>query len=96
MEYKLFFYIMNPAALLTLVLGLWLLFFNFQDYLHQGWMHAKLACVLGLIAYHGYCGVLVMRFAHQQNYRSAKFYRFFNEIPTLLLIAIVILVVVKP
>lgn len=96
MEHKLFFYIMNPAALITLALGLWLLLLNFQDYLSQGWMHAKLALVLLLVCYHGYCGVLLLRFAHQQNRHSAKFYRFFNEGPTLLLIAIVILVTVKP
>lgn len=96
MEYKLFFYIMNPAALLTIVLGFALLLTNLNQYWAAHWLHFKLFLVVLLILFHGYCGVLVHRFARQKNQHSARFYRFFNEIPTILLISIVILAIVKP
>ncbi len=84
---------MTPLALLALVLGTWLwLGYGFSG----GWMHAKLALVAGLIAYHLYCGHLVKVFAEDRNTRSHKFYRYFNELPVLLLTAVTILVVVKP
>jgi len=62
----------------------------------NGWMHAKLALVVVVIGYHHGCGVLLRRFAAGQNRRSDRWYRWFNELPVLLLLAIVILVVVKP
>ncbi len=84
---------MTPLAVLALVLGTWLwLGYGFSG----GWMHAKLALVAGLIAYHLYCGHLVRVFAEDRNTRSHKFYRYFNELPVLLLTAVTILVVVKP
>jgi putative membrane protein len=61
-----------------------------------GWMHAKLALVLLVIGYHHACGSLLRKFENGVNTRSHKWYRWFNEVPVLLLIAIVILVVVKP
>ncbi|MCW8828516.1 MAG: CopD family protein [Gammaproteobacteria bacterium] len=92
MEQKLYRF-MTPLALLALVLGTWLwLGYGFSG----GWMHAKLALVGLLIAYHLYCGHLVKVFAVDRNTRSHKFYRFFNEAPVLILTAVTILVVVKP
>jgi len=96
MEHKLFYFIMTPAAVLTTLFGFWLLALNLPYYEHANWMHAKLVLVLFLWIYHLYCGVLVHQFKHHRNRHSEKFYRIFNEVPTVLLIVIVILVVVKP
>ena len=62
----------------------------------MGWLHAKLTLVLLLFAYHGICGGMVKRFAADQNQRSHRFYRLFNELPVLVLIVVIILAVVKP
>ena len=62
----------------------------------NGWMHAKLALVVLAIGYHHGCGVLLRRFVAGTNRRSHVFYRWFNKVPVILLLAIVILVVVKP
>lgn len=92
MAHKLYRF-MAPLAILALVLGLWL----WLGYgIGGGWMHAKLALVVLLIGYHLYCGHLVKIFAADKNTRSHKFYRFFNEAPVLILMAVTILVVVKP
>ena len=96
MEKKLFYMIMTPAGILTTLFGVWLLSGNWPWYQTQGWMHAKLALVAVLWAYHFYCGYLLRCFRENTNRRSARFYRWFNEVPTLLLIGIVILVIVKP
>jgi putative membrane protein len=92
MERKLYWGIMTPGAVLTTVFGIWLLNYGFSG----GWLHAKLALVLVLILYHVYCGFLIAEFKHDRNRHGHVFYRWLNEIPTVLLIAIVILVVVKP
>lgn len=94
MERKLYFGIMTPCMLLTLLLGVWL----WLGYgIGGGWMHAKLALVAVLIIQHFYLGKLMFDFKHERNRHSHVFYRWLNEIPTLpVLIAIVILVVVKP
>ncbi len=92
MERKLFRF-MTPLALLALVFGTWLwVGYGFGG----GWLHAKLALVLALVAYHVYCGVLMRQLANGTNRRSHVWFRFFNEIPVLILMAVVILVVVKP
>ena len=92
MEHKLYRF-MAPLAILALILGTWLwLGYGFGG----GWMHAKLALVVLLIGYHLYCGHLVKVFAADQNTRSDKFYRVFNELPVLVLMAVTVLVVVKP
>lgn len=96
MERKLYWIIMMPAAILTSIFGVWLFLLDWQHYLHQGWMLAKLSFVLVLWAYHLFCGQLLMQFKHDKNTFSPVFFRFFNEIPTVLLFAIIILVVVKP
>ena len=62
----------------------------------QGWMHAKLVLVAVLVVYHGWCGRLLKRFETGRNERSDRYYRWFNELPVLLLLAIVALVVVRP
>ena len=93
MERKLFFGIMNPSAVLTVVFGLWL----WLGYGISGrWLHIKLALVLLLIAFHIYCGVLTHDFRYEQNKHGDVFYRWLNELPLLLLVAIVLLVVLKP
>lgn len=96
MERKLYCVIMMPAAILTSVFGVWLLLLNWTVYLHQGWMLAKLSLVILLWVYHLFCGQLLMQFKHDNNHFSSKFYRFFNEVPTIFLFAIIILVIVKP
>ena len=93
MERKLFFGIMTPGAVLTIVFGLWL----WQGYgFSGGWLHAKLTLVAILVAYHLYCGKLLLDFKHDRNRHSHRYYRWLNEVPVLILVAIVILVVVKP
>jgi putative membrane protein len=94
MERKLFFGIMTPSMVLALAFGLWLwLGYGFSG----GWLHAKLTLVLVLVAHHVYLGKLMVDFKHDRNTHGHKFYRWLNEIPALpVLIAILILVVVKP
>jgi putative membrane protein len=93
MERKLFFGIMTPGALFTIVFGVWLwLGYGFNG----GWLTAKLALVAVLVAYHIYCGVLLIDFKHDRNTHSHVFYRWLNEFPVVLPFAVVILVVVKP
>jgi putative membrane protein len=93
MERKLYYGIMTPSAVLAVVLGLWL----WLGYGITGaWLHAKLALVVLLIAYHGYCGRLLADFKRDRNRHGDVYYRWFNEVPVLILIAVVILVVVKP
>lgn len=95
MERRLYFGITWPAALLTTLLGIWLISYNPGYYLKAGWMHAKLSLVLILWAYHLGCGHYRKAFAHAKNQRSSRFFRFYNEMPTLLLAGIVLLVVIK-
>jgi len=97
MERKLFYGIMTPGAVLTIIFGLWLLFdYGWTLYASMGWLHLKLLIVAVLIAYHIYCGKIVKAFKQDLNQRGHLFYRWFNELPVLLLIAVIILVVVKP
>lgn len=96
MEKKLYCYIMNPAAILTILLGLWLIGFNAKTYMHMVWLHMKLGLVALLIIYHHYLGRLRKKLLKNNNTHTARYYRIINEIPTFFLISIVILVVVKP
>ncbi len=92
MEQKLYRF-MFPLAVLALGFGLWL----WLGYGISGkWMHPKLTLVLGLIAYHWYCGRIMRDFKAGANKRSHVWFRWFNEIPVIALSAVVILVVVKP
>ena len=96
METKLYRVIMRPAMIATLVFGIWLLVLAWSAFASTVWLWLKIAGVVALLGYHHYCGRLVRAFAADASPHSEKFYRMFNELPTLLLIAIVILVVVKP
>ena len=93
MERKLFYGIMTPGALTTIALGLWL----WLGYGFSGtWLNVKMALVAILAAYHVYCGKLLMDFKDDRNRHSHTFYRWLNEFPVPFLIAIIILVEVKP
>lgn len=94
MERRLFT-MMTIGAVLTVVFGVATLM-QVPGFLQTGWMHAKLTLVAGLIGYHAWCGKLMRDFRDDRNRRSERWYRGFNEVPTLFLIGIVILVVVKP
>ena len=92
MEYKLYRF-MTPLAVLALLFGFWL----WIGYgITGGWMHIKLTLVAGLVIYHWYCGKLMRDFKAGKNMHQHVWYRWFNEIPVLILLAVVILVVVKP
>jgi len=93
MERKLYYGIMTPGAVLTIVFGMWLwLGYGFAGI----WLHAKLTLVVLLVIYHVYCGRLLKAFKEDRNQHGHVYYRWFNELPVLVLIAVVILVVVKP
>lgn len=94
MERRLLRGIINPAMIVTWVFGLWMAWkiFHFEG----GWLHAKIALVLVLSGLHGYLATAVRKFAEDKNEKPARHWRIVNEIPTLLMIVIVILVVVKP
>ncbi len=97
MERKLFFGIMTPGAVLTVVFGFWLFFdYAWQAYSQSGWLHAKLLLVALLVVYHIYCGKLLLDFKHGRNRHGHVFYRWLNELPVLGLIVVVILAVAKP
>ena len=97
MERKLFYGIMTPGGVLTIIFGLILLYdYAWAAFGHSAWLHIKLALVVVLIAYHVYCGKLLNDFKMDRNTKSHVYFRWFNEFPVLLLIAIVILVIVKP
>ena len=92
MERKLFFGIMTPGGIITIILGFWLL-----DYGYSGlWLNIKLLLVLLLVIYHVYCFKYLMDFKHNRNKHSHIFFRWFNEVPVILLIAIILLVELKP
>lgn len=94
MERRLLRAIINPAMVATWVLGLWLAWRGFG--FSGGWLHAKIAAVLLLSGVHGYLSASVRRFAEDRNEKPSRHWRIVNEIPTVLMIVIVILVVVKP
>ena len=92
MERKLFYGIMTPGGIITIILGFWLL-----DYGYSGlWLNIKLLLVLLLVIYHMYCFKYLMDFKHNRNKHSHVFFRWFNEVPVILLIAIILLVELKP
>ena len=96
MERKLFFYIMTPAMILSWIFGVILIHsIGFQQ-IGQTWMILKIIFVIILTLYHFYLGKILAQFKIDQNSHSHKFYRFINEIPTLLLILIVFVVIFKP
>lgn len=95
MEHRLLRYIINPAMIVTFILGIWLIFIvGFENL--NGWFHVKLALVLLMAAVHGFLARCRKKFLHGKNTYSITFYRILNEVPTLLMVIIVILVIVKP
>ena len=94
MERRLYRLIVNPAMVISWVLGLWLGYAG--GHFGSGWFHAKLALAVLLSAAHGYFGGAVRRFAEDRNDKPPRFWRMVNEVPTILMIGIVILVIVKP
>ena len=93
MERKLYYGIMTPGAVLTVASGLTLwLYYGITG----GWLHAKLALVAALIAYHLWCGKLLRDFREGRNVRGHVWYRWFNEVPVAFLVGVVVLVIVKP
>ena len=96
MEHKLYRFV-TPISWLVLASGLWLWWWLWSiNAIDGAWLHVKVTLVVLLYGYHGYCGRLVKLFAADRNTRSHIFYRWFNEVPVLILIAVVILVTVKP
>ena len=96
MERRLYI-LMSIGGTFTAIFGGWLLLqFSWSQFGTSPWLHLKLTLVGLLTLYHFYCGHLVNLFMQDKNKRSAKFYRFVNEVPSLFLLAIIILVVVKP
>ena len=94
MERRLLKAIMNPAMVVSWLAGLWLVWQG--GFIKAGWVHGKFALVILLSGAHGMMSRYVKDFAADNNRRSAKYYRFLNEVPTVLMIVIVILVIVKP
>ena len=96
MEKKLYFYIMNPAMILSWVFGILLIHSQGLESLTFLWMKIKLGLVLVLTAYHFYLLIILKDFQLNENTKSSKFFRIINEVPTILLIFIVFVVIFKP
>jgi putative membrane protein len=96
MERKLYRGIANPSMIATVILGLWLVYLNPQAYISQGWFHLKTLLVIVLIGYHHICLAHMKKLAKDSNNKTHVYFRFFNEVPVLFMVAIVILVIVKP
>ena len=94
MERRLLRFIMNPAMAAVWVTGLWLAFDG--GHLREGWLHAKILLVVLLSGVHGMLAGATRRFGNDANTRPAGYFRVINEVPTVLLIGIVVLVIVKP
>lgn len=96
MERKLFWGIATPGALITIVLGFWLIAVMEYSILSTTWLQLKIALVALLVVYHAWCGKLMIDFKNDQNTHSHKWYRVFNELPVFGLIAIILLVELQP
>lgn len=95
MERKLYRGIMTPSMVLALGFGIWMLILQ-PGWLSGGWLHLKLLLVAAIVAYHFWCGSILRAFKEDQNTRNHVWFRWFNELPVIALIAIVFLVVLKP
>ena len=96
MEKRLYNYIMRPAMLLSWIFGIILIYLNGMDVLYSFWMQLKLILVIVLTIYHEYLGKCLASLKIKTNTKSSKFYRYINEVPTVLLILIVFIVIIKP
>jgi len=97
MERKLYYGIMMPSMVLTLVFGFWMLYdYAWSAFSSSGWLHTKLALIAILVIYHFYCGKLYKDFKNDMNQKSHVWFRWFNEVPVIMLVVIVILAVRKP
>ncbi len=96
MERKLLKFIMNPAMIAAWIFGVLMILQLGLSGPGSGWLHAKLLFVLALSGVHGFLAASTRRFANDANTRSERFWRFFNEVPTVIMIVVVILVIVKP
>ena len=96
MERKLYFYIMTPAMLISWIFGILLIGSIGFDQLSTYWLKTKLVLVVLLTLYHFYLGNFLNKFKMDINTKSSKFFRFFNEVPTILLILIIFIVIFKP
>ena len=96
MERKLFYGIATPGAIITIVLGFWLIHLLGYGLLSSFWLQAKLVLITLLVAYHIYCGKLLVDFKRDNNQHSHVWYRWFNELPVLILIAVILLVELQP
>jgi len=96
MERKLYFGIATPGAILTVLLGFWLIHLLGYSILSAFWLQAKLALVVLLVIYHIYCGKLLFDFKHDKNQHSHVWYRWFNELPVFILVVIILLVELQP
>lgn len=95
MERKLYRAIGTPSMIATIILGAWTLSYNWAYYSASTWFWVKMLLVVGLIGYHHMCGAYMKKFARDQAVPNHTFFRFFNEVPVLVLIAVVFLVVLK-
>jgi len=96
MERKLYYGIAAPGAIITIVLGFWLIHLLGYGILSALWLQIKLALVALLVVYHLYCGKLLADFKHDNNQHSHVWYRWFNELPVFILIAVILLVELQP
>ncbi len=96
MERKLFYGIATPSAIITIVLGFWLIHIMSYALLYSLWLQVKLVLVAILVIYHIYCGKLLNDFKNDSNQHNHVWYRWFNEFPVIILIAVILLVVLQP
>lgn len=96
MERKLYRGIMMPSMVVVWALGLWMTYLNWAYYKIQGWLHVKITLVVLLTIYHFMCDYYRKKLIENPHYKPHIYWRFFNEVPTVILLAVVILVVVKP
>ncbi len=96
MEMRLYNYIMRPAMLFSWIFGIVLIYLIGLDVLFNLWMQIKLLLVIFLSGYHEFLGKCLIRLKNNTNTKTAKFYRYINEVPTVLLILIVFVVIIKP
>ena len=96
MEKRLYNFIMRPAMLLSWLFGIILVYLNGSDVLNNLWMQIKLILVIILSGYHEYLGKCLISLKNKTNTKTARFYRYINEVPTILLILIIFIVIIKP